>query len=86
MSAEPMMRGARAGATPHVGARHYGGGDVYLRRGLIAGAVVIVLIVVIFLLVGGCCRRRWARSSVWSAISFASASDEVAAGEGALRT
>lgn len=45
---------ARAGATPHMGVRHYGGGDVYLRRRLIAGAVVIVLIVVIFLLVGGC--------------------------------
>ena len=85
MSAEPMMRG-RAGATPHMGARHYGGGDVYLRRRLIAGAVVIVLIVVIFLLVGGCQGGARARSSVWSAISFASASDEVAAGEGALRT
>jgi hypothetical protein len=45
---------ARAGATRHMGVRHYGGGDVYLRRRLIAGAVVIVLIVVIFLLVGGC--------------------------------
>jgi hypothetical protein len=35
-------------------ARHYGGGDVYLRRRLIALGAVIVLIVVIFLLVGGC--------------------------------
>jgi hypothetical protein len=34
--------------------RHYGGGDVYLRRRLIALAVVIVVIVLIFLLVGGC--------------------------------
>ena len=34
--------------------RHYGGGDVYLRRRLVALGVVIVLIVVIFLLVGGC--------------------------------
>jgi hypothetical protein len=34
--------------------RHYGGGDVYLRRRLIALGAVIVLIVVIFLLVGGC--------------------------------
>lgn len=46
--------GARAGATRHLGFRHYGGGDVYLRRRMIAGAAVIVLIVVIFLLVGGC--------------------------------
>jgi hypothetical protein len=35
-------------------ARHYGGGDVYLRRRLIALGAVIVLIIVIFLLVGGC--------------------------------
>jgi hypothetical protein len=35
-------------------ARHYGGGDVYMRRRLIALGAVIVLIVVIFLLVGGC--------------------------------
>lgn len=34
--------------------RHYGGGDVYLRRRLIALGVVIVLIIAIFLLVGGC--------------------------------
>jgi hypothetical protein len=32
----------------------YGGGDVYLRRRLIALGAVIVLIIVIFLLVGGC--------------------------------
>lgn len=44
----------RAGATRHMGVRHYGGLDVYLRRRLVAGAVVIVLIVAIFLLVGGC--------------------------------
>jgi hypothetical protein len=37
-----------------IGARHYGGGDVYLRRRLIALAAVIVVIVLIFLLVGGC--------------------------------
>jgi hypothetical protein len=35
-------------------ARHYGGGDVYLRRRLIALAAVIVVIILIFLLVGGC--------------------------------
>ena len=35
-------------------ARHYGGGDVYLRRRLIALGAVIVVIVLIFLLVGGC--------------------------------
>jgi len=34
--------------------RHYGGGDVYLRRRLIALGVVIVVIILIFLLVGGC--------------------------------
>jgi hypothetical protein len=34
--------------------RHYGGGDVYLRRRLVALGVVIVLIIAIFLLVGGC--------------------------------
>jgi hypothetical protein len=34
--------------------RHYGGGDVYLRRRLIALGVVIVVIVLIVLLVGGC--------------------------------
>jgi hypothetical protein len=34
--------------------RHYGGGDIYLRRRLIALAVVVVVIVLIFLLVGGC--------------------------------
>jgi hypothetical protein len=34
--------------------RHYGGGDVYLRRRLVALGVVIVLIVLVFLLVGGC--------------------------------
>jgi hypothetical protein len=34
--------------------RHYGGGDVYLRRRLIALGVVVVVIVLIFLLVGGC--------------------------------
>lgn len=46
--------GTRAGATRQLGARHYGGLDVYLRRRLIAGAAVIVLIIAIFLLVGGC--------------------------------
>jgi hypothetical protein len=45
---------AGAGATRHLGVRHYGGLDVYLRRRLVAGVVVIVLIVAIFLLVGGC--------------------------------
>jgi len=35
-------------------ARYGGGGDVYLRRRLIALGVVIVLIIAIFLLVGGC--------------------------------
>jgi hypothetical protein len=44
----------RADATRHLGVRHYGGLDVYLRRRLVAGIVVIVLIVGIFLLVGGC--------------------------------
>jgi len=34
--------------------RYGGGGDVYLRRRLIALGVVIVLIIAIFLLVGGC--------------------------------
>jgi hypothetical protein len=34
--------------------RHYGGGDVYMRRRLVAVAVLIVVIVLIFLLVGGC--------------------------------
>jgi hypothetical protein len=34
--------------------RHFGGGDVYLRRRLVAIVAVIVLIVLIFLLVGGC--------------------------------
>ena len=34
--------------------RHFGGGDVYLRRRLVAIVAVIVVIVVIFLLVGGC--------------------------------
>lgn len=34
--------------------RHYGGGDIYLRRRLIALGMVIVVIVLIFLLVGGC--------------------------------
>lgn len=41
-------------ATRDVGQRHYGGGDVYLRRRLVALGVVIVLIIAIFLLVGGC--------------------------------
>jgi hypothetical protein len=45
---------ARARAGAHMGIRHYGGLDVYLRRRLVAGIVVIVLIVGIFLLVGGC--------------------------------
>jgi hypothetical protein len=34
--------------------RHYGGGDVYLRRRLIAIGAGIVVIILIFLLVGGC--------------------------------
>ena len=41
-------------ATRDEGQRHYGGGDVYLRRRLVALGVVIVLIIAIFLLVGGC--------------------------------
>jgi hypothetical protein len=44
----------RFSATRHLGTRHYGGGDVYLRRRLIAIGAVIVVIVLIFLLVGGC--------------------------------
>jgi hypothetical protein len=45
---------ARGSASRDLGARHYGGPDVYLRRRLIALGVVIVLIIAIFLLVGGC--------------------------------
>ena len=47
------MRG-RATARPDIRQRHYGGGDVYLRRRLIAIGAVIVVIILIFLLVGGC--------------------------------
>ena len=55
----PSPRGAedarsRNSATRDVEQRHYGGGDIYLRRRLIALGVVIVLIIAIFLLVGGC--------------------------------
>ncbi|HEY1237680.1 MAG TPA: hypothetical protein VH391_07745 [Solirubrobacterales bacterium] len=42
------------GADDGLERRHYGGGDIYLRRRLIALGVVIVVIVAIFLLVGGC--------------------------------
>ena len=45
---------ARHSDTRDVERRHYGGGDVYLRRRLVALGVVIVLIIAIFLLVGGC--------------------------------
>ena len=45
---------ARDSATRDISQRHYGGGDVYLRRRLVAIGVVIVLIIAIFLLVGGC--------------------------------
>jgi hypothetical protein len=45
---------ARDSATPDIRQRHYGGGDVYLRRRLVAIGVMIVLIIAIFLLVGGC--------------------------------
>jgi hypothetical protein len=34
--------------------RHYGGGDVYLRRRLWAGIGVVVVILLLLLLVGGC--------------------------------
>ena len=45
---------ARDSTTRDIKQRHYGGGDVYLRRRLVAIGVVIVLIIAIFLLVGGC--------------------------------
>lgn len=51
---EELLEGSgQRGAEGQV-ARHYGGGDVYLRRRLIALAAVIVVIVLIFLIVGGC--------------------------------
>jgi hypothetical protein len=42
-------RGARGDMS-----RHYGGGDVYMRRRLWAGIGVVVVILLLLLLVGGC--------------------------------
>ena len=51
---EDLLEGAGPSEPEGAMARHYGGGDVYLRRRLIALGAVIVVIVLIFLLVGGC--------------------------------
>ena len=53
-SDEELLEGAGPRGAEGEIERHYGGGDVYLRRRLIALGVVIVLIIAIFLLVGGC--------------------------------
>jgi hypothetical protein len=51
---EDLLEGAGPRGAEGRVERHYGGGDVYLRRRLVALAIVIVVIVLIFLLVGGC--------------------------------
>jgi hypothetical protein len=51
---EDLLEGAGPRGAEGEIEHHYGGGDVYLRRRLVALGVVIVLIIAIFLLVGGC--------------------------------
>lgn len=51
---EELLEGAGPRGADEELDRHYGGGDVYLRRRLVALGVLIVLIIAIFLLVGGC--------------------------------
>ena len=65
--------------------RHYGGGDVYMRRRLIAAGVGDRGPALPALPARSAAASR-SLASASSAISLASASDEVAAGEGALRT
>jgi len=51
---DELLEGAGPRGAEGPMSRYGGGGDVYLRRRLVALGVVIVLIIAIFLLVGGC--------------------------------